>query len=115
MLLGMKSAPATIQSMINNVMKYFDCCNAYIVDITEWSGTLEEHKHVFTIFFYHNHIWALTFANVDCKRHTVSQCQVHLSGLHFDALPNFLLLQIRNIWLDVIISFFKFNYCWIGE
>ncbi|CAC5369208.1 unnamed protein product [Mytilus coruscus] len=48
---GMKSAPATFQRMINNVIKDLDCCYAYIDDLIVCSDSWEEHlTHLYDTF-----------------------------------------------------------------
>ena len=48
---GMKSAPATFQRMINNVIKDLNCCYAYIDDLIVCSDSWEQHlTHLYDTF-----------------------------------------------------------------
>ena len=42
---GMKNAPATFQRLINQIIKNFEGCEAYIDDIVVFSSTWEQHLH----------------------------------------------------------------------
>lgn len=95
---GMKSAPATFQRMINNVIKDLDCCYAYIDDLIVCSDSWEEHlTHLYDTFDRLSqsnltvNLGKSEFcqATVDYLGHTVGQGQVKPITAKVDAITKF--------------------------
>ena len=95
---GMKSAPATFQRMINNVIKDLDCCYAYIDDLIVCSDSWEQHlTHLYDTFDRLSqsnltvNLGKSEFcqATVDYLGHTVGQGQVKPIMAKVEAISKF--------------------------